>query len=889
MSTLRAGSQVGSYEILAPIGAGGMGEVYRARDTKLKRDVAIKVLPGEFSRDPERLRRFRREAEVLATLNHPNIAQIYGLEETGETCCLVLEMVEGDTLSDRLAHGAMPVDEALGTARQIAEALEAAHGHDIVHRDLKPANIKVTPDGRVKVLDFGLAKITGPAEAGHYGSVRAEAGRYAGDRSVRLQPDLSQSPTMTTPAMTQTGMILGTASYMSPEQAKGRAADARSDIWAFGCVLYEMLSGKPAFDGDTVVETLGAILKSEPDWRALPQTTPPAVLSLLKRCLQKDRDRRTRDIADARFQIEEAPNEPASPVASTPLRSSRERLLWSALTLVLAGALAALGITYARSAPADLPEMRLEIGTPPGASLDGFAISPDGRALVYQATVQGKNQLWLRPLDSETAQPLAGTENGLRPFWSPDSRSVGFFAGGQLKRIDIAGGLVQTLAEAPLALGGAWSGEGTILFTQSSVEPLYRVPASGGKAVAVTEVKAPHVGHRTPHFLPDGRRFLFFAFGPPQSQGIYIGSLDSTETTRLIDAESAPIFAPPDYVLFARQGAVLAQRVNFETLQTLGDPLPVARQVATPVAVVASVALSAAMAGPVAYRADAGERQLRWVDRSGNPVGLLSGPDSAQPSYARLSPDRRTVALVRMVSGNNDVWLTETARDARQRFTSDPAREFDLVWSPDGSRIIFSSARKGVIDIYERSVSGGGTETPVWESHESKEVYDWSSDGRWILFATQSPKTAHDLWVLPMEGEKKPIAVAQTASEERNARFSPDGRWIAYESNESGRNEIYVQPFPGPGGRSPISTRGGASPQWQRDGKGLFYVDQGTRVMSVPVAANGPRVEPGTPVALFTLSQGATYEAAPDGQRFLINEITKDPSPITILLNWKPM
>jgi serine/threonine protein kinase len=497
MASLQAGSYIGAYEIVAPIGAGGMGEVYRSRDTKLKREVAIKVLPTEFSRDPERLHRFRREAEVLATLNHPHIAQIYGLEETGEAFCLVLELVDGDTLADRLAHGAMPVDEALETARQIAEALEAAHGREIVHRDLKPANIQITTDGRAKVLDFGLAKPMGP-----------------GGSDVAT----SQSPTLAT--ATIPGMILGTAAYMSPEQAKGRAADRRSDIWAFGCVLYEMLAGTPAFAGETVVEILGAILKSEPDWHALPATTPPAVLSLLKRCLQKDRNRRMRDIADARFQIEEAPNEPAIPVASTvPSQGSRERLLWIAATFVLASALA-LSVVYTRSAPADLPEMRLEIGTPPGADLSGFAISPDGRALVFQATVKGTNQLWLRPLDSETAQPLAGTENGSNPFWSPDSRSVGFFAGGQLKRFDIAGGLVQALAEAPSnTRGGAWNTEGTIVFTRSATEPLYRVPASGGKAVAVTEVKAPHVGHRYPHFLPDGRRFLFFAFGPPGESG----------------------------------------------------------------------------------------------------------------------------------------------------------------------------------------------------------------------------------------------------------------------------------------------------------------------------------------------------------------------------------
>ena len=877
-----------------------MGQVFRARDTRLNRDVALKVLPEVFANDPDRLARFTREAQTLASLNHPNIAHLYGLEESGGVRALVMELVEGEDLSQRIARGALPLDEALLVAHQLAEALEAAHEQGIIHRDLKPANIMLKARGAaasraedrplerrlsssadtdwtVKVLDFGLAKAMDPPSAAS-----------AAGKGVSLEP------TLTAPAMTAVGMILGTAAYMSPEQAKGRAADARSDIWAFGCVLYEMLAHRPPFGGDTVVEILGAIVMSEPDWSALPPTTPPALLSLLKRCLQRDRNKRMRDIADARFQIEEIPDRPSGPVASVvPPRRGRERLLWTAITLALASALT-WSLVYTRGTPADRPEMRLEFASPPGADLSGFALSPDGRALVFQATADGKTQLWLRPMDSETATPLAGTENvavenGSVPFWSPDSRSVGFFAGGQLKRIDIAGGLVQALAEAPMnTRGGAWNAEGTIVFTRSATEPLYRVPASGGKAVAATDVRAPHLGHRYPRFLPDGRHFLYFAYGPPESQGVYVGSLDSNETRRLVDAESAPIFAPPDYVLFARQGAVLAQRVNLDTLQRIGDPVPVARQVATPSGTVASVALSASAAGVVAYRADTGERQLRWVDRSGRPMGVLGAPDSSQPNEIRLSPDGRTVALTRMVNGNNDVWLIETARGVRQRFTSDPAREFQPVWSSDGSRLVFGSTRKGVVNLYERPVSGAGAETFVLESLESKNASDWSSDGRWIVFDSQSQTMARDLWALPMSGDKKPIAVAQTAADEADGVFSRDGRWIAYESNESGRREIYVQPFPGPGSRSQISTGGGTRARWHRDGKGLFYVDQANRLMTVPFATNGPRVEPGTPSVLFALSQGAGYEASTDGQRFLLNEVTKNPSPITIILNWKP-
>ena len=863
------GTRVGAYEVISRIGEGGMGQVFRARDTKLNRDVALKVLPDHFASDPDRLARFAREAQTLASLNHSNIAQIHGFEDSGGIRALVMEFVDGDDLSQRIALGPIPLEEALPIARQIAEALEAAHEQGVIHRDLKPANIKVRPNGTVKVLDFGLAKAMEPA-----GAVSA----------------VSMSPTITTPALTQAGVILGTAAYMSPEQAKGRPVDARSDIWAYGCVLYEMLTGKAAFAAETVAEIFSNILKSEPDWQALPPSTPAAVRLLLRRCLHKDRSQRIRDIADAKFQLEDALHEPATRVETAPSSSkSLERFAWMAVTLALAGALAQR-VMSTSSDPAEAPEMRLAVPTTPGEDPSGFALSPDGRALVYQATTKGQTALWLRTLDAEAARALAGTDGGSFPFWSPDNRSIGFFAAGQLKRIDVSSGLVQNLAEAPLnTRGGAWNRAGTILFTRSATEPLYRVAASGGKAEPATEVRAPHLGHRYPQFLPDGRHFLFFAYGPPESQGIYVGSLDSKESIRLIDAESAPIFAPPGYVMFARQGAVFAQRLNLDTLQTVGEPVPVTRQVATPPGTVASVALSASLAGPVAYRPDTGERQLRWVDRSGRGIGVVGGPDSAGLGSVRLSPDGRTVVAQRMVNGNNDVWLLETGRDARRRFTSDPAREYDPTWSPDGTRIVFGSTRKGVVDLYIRSVNGAEPEALLWASPESKNVYDWSSDGRWIVFANQSAATARDLWALPMEGEKKPILVARTDFGESSARFSPDGRWIAYQSNESGRDEVYVQTFPGAGGRAQISTGGGSSPQWQRDGKALFYLDVDNRVVTVPVALTGSSVDPGTPVTLFSLPSAAFYEASPDSQRFLINEIARDPSPITILLNWKPL
>jgi Tol biopolymer transport system component len=868
---LAAGTRLGVYEVVAQIGEGGMGQVFRARDTTLNRDVALKILPDGFAGDPDRLARFTREAQTLASLNHANIAQIHGVEGAGGVRALVMELVEGDDLSQRIAGGPIPLDEALPIATQIAAALEAAHDRGVVHRDLKPANIKVRPDGTVKVLDFGLAKAIEPAGAASSG--------------------LSLSPTITSPAMTQAGVILGTAAYMSPEQAKGRAADVRSDIWAFGCVLYEMLAGKPAFAGETVAELFSDILKSDPDWTALPPATPPSIRVLLRRCLQKDRNRRTRDIADGRFQIEEALDDPgpARPTPPPVRRMSRERLAWLAVTFVLGAALA-LDLASRRGTAAIVDEMRLTIPTPPGADFTGFALSPDGRTLVYQAPVDGRVQLWLRPMNEDLPRPLPGTDGAAYPFWSPDSRSVGFFALGQLKRIDLSTGLVQNLAEAPLnTRGGSWNSDGTILFTRSATEPLYRVAATGGKAMAATELQPPHLGHRYPQFLPDGRHFLFFAFGPPESQGIYAGSLDSTQSVRLVDAESAPVFARPDYVLFARQGAVFAQRLDLDSLRTIADPVPVARQVATPTGTVASVALSASAAGAVAYRADTGERQLRWVDRTGRMLGAIGGPDAAPHDSFRLSPDGRTVAMVRMVEGNNDVWLAETARDTRRRLTSHPAREFDPTWSPDGQRIVFGSTRKGVVDLYVRSVGGAEPESMLWESAESKNAMNWSPDSRWLMFANQSAATARDLWALQMVGEKKPIVLVQTPFEDSNAQFSPDGRWIAYQSNESGRNEVYVQTFPEPGGRVQISTAGGVSPQWQGDGRALFYRSVDNQVMSVPITLTGGRVEPGTPAPLFAIPRGSTlFQASPDGQRFLIDELVKEPAPITILLNWRP-
>ena len=862
------GTRLAHYEITSHLGSGGMGDVYQATDSKLGRSVAIKLLPPAFASDPDRLSRFRREAQVLASLNHPNIAHIYGIEESGDTRCIVMELVEGETLQARIERGPIPVDETLPIAIQIAEALEAAHEKGVVHRDLKPANVKITPDGKVKVLDFGLAKAL---------------------EGTAAPSTLSNSPTMVnTLGGTNAGMIIGTAAYMSPEQCKGRNVDFRCDIWAFGCVLYEMLAGKQAFAGETVVEILSAILRTDPNWTALPNTTPHAVHSLLKRCLQKERNRRMRDITDARFQIEEALTEPArSVVAIPPVRKSRERLVWIAGMLVL---ILSMAFLYIDRAPAGAAEMRLEISTPPSYDPNSFAISPDGRKLVFQAAVDGKVQLWLRPLDSEAAKPLAGTEGVIspNPFWSPDSQSIGFIAAdGRMKRIDLDSGLVRTLVSA---WWGAWNKDGTILFSSSDTGPLKRIPAVGGDVVDVTRVDPPRVtGHWDPSFLPDGRHFVFFSWGTPEYKGVYLGSLDSMETQRLFDSDTPPKFAPPDYLLFARQGALMAQRLDLKTLKPAGDSVTVTGHVfAWPF----QAAVSASLAGPIAYRPVGPERQLVWVDRSGRETGTVGAPDHGLPQFMRLSPDGRTVALSRNAVFWADIWLTESGTGVPQPLTSEAANKFYPIWSPKGDRIVFVWDPKGVLELYEKPIDGVGNGTLLWSSPEHKWTMDWSADGGFVLFRSDSQKTGRDLWAIPYpppSGETKPLEVAHQSFDEDNGRFSPDGRWVAYQSNETGRYEIVVQPFPGSGsGKKRITTDGGTVPQWRGDGRELFYLSPDNHVMAVSITMNGSTVEAGKPAPLFLMPPQSEFAVSADGQRFLVNKIVKDAPPITILLNWKP-
>jgi serine/threonine protein kinase len=867
--SLIPGTRLGPYEVTAKIGAGGMGEVYRAHDTKLNRDVALKVLPDSLANDTERFARFTREAQTLASLNHPHIANVHGLEESGGVRALVMELIEGEDLSERITRGPIPVEEAVRIARQIAEALDAAHEQGIIHRDLKPANVKIREDGIAKVLDFGLAKAT----------------QVTGARA----PTVSISPTITSP-MTRAGMILGTAAYMSPEQARGKAVDRRTDIWAFGCVLYEMLTGTRAFAGAEGSDVLAAVLASEPDWTKLPSAIPPALELYVRRCVHKDPKRRLRDIGDMRLALEGA-FDVATPqsVLPVPPRSLGTRIPWVVAAAAVAG-LAILTVVHFREAQPILPqETRLEIATPPGR-LSFSKLSPDGRTVVFSAAAEGKpSQLWLRSFDSEVAKPLAGTDHAAFPFWSPDSRSIGFVASGKLMRLDLAGGSARSLANAPDGTGAAWGPDGAIVFAPTGTSPLYRVPAAGGPPVEVTRLSGPaEASHRFPDFLPDGRHFLFFVAGTADVQGVYVGSLENRDTRRLLESDSAAVFVGPDFVLFKRQENLLAQRLDLETFETAGDSFSVAERVSGDEGSLGEIAVSTSRTGLVAYRGPRTHpRQLTWFDRAGRPTGVLGDEDPNDPSrdHPRISPDGRTVALAREFNGNYDVWLIEAARGVLRRFTSDPSIDYAPVWAPDSTRLAFLSRRSGPNNLWLKRIDGGAEER-LRESAENEWPTDWSPDGRFILFT----RGMRDVWALPLEGDRQPVAVATTSFVEDQGHFSPDGRSVAYQSTETGRNEIYVAPFLRPGVPTQVSTNGGVNPQWRADGQEIFYLGLDNRLMAVPVTPqpNGT-LEAGRPTALLPIPPGSGYEVTRDGLRILIRMPLGRATtpPITIIQNWK--
>jgi eukaryotic-like serine/threonine-protein kinase len=870
------GTKLAHYEIISHLGTGGMGEVYQAADTKLGRSVAIKLLPEAFTHDAERAARFEREARVLASLNHSNIAAIFGLEESGDRKFLVMELVDGETLAERIKRGPIPVEESLTIAKQICEALEAAHERGIIHRDLKPANVKITPDSKVKVLDFGLAK-----------AFEVETSNA----------NLTQSPTLSI-AATNVGMIMGTAAYMSPEQAKGKAVDRRTDIFAFGAVLYEMLTGRQAFEGEDLGDILGAVLKSEPDWNRLPASVPGRIRELLRLCLQKDAKKRRQTATDVRIDIEQAlaaPEPAALPAASR----ARERRGWIVSAVLLIGLVAAAVPAVRYIYEPVPPEMRLDIEMPPSSQPLEFALSPDGMRLAFVAYDNGGQRLWVRPLNAVAPQPLPGTDGADYPFWSPDSRSIGFSAGRKLKRIDVAGGPAQILADAPVFRGGTWNRDGIILFAPNLTSSLIHIASTGGSPEMVTHLEKGQASHRFPQFLPDGRHFLYYVQATPELAGTYLGSIDGNDPKRLVAADTTGTLVSPDWMLYLQQGALRAQRLDTSRGVLVGNPVIVADPVDYDTAFYGAFSVSAG--GMVAYRSGVGSRtQLTWFDRNGKTTGTVGDPDENGFGFPELSPDERRVAVDRILPGSQDIWLIDLLRGGVTHFIFDATFiNRRPLWSPDGTQIVFGSRRNsGVDNLYTKPSSGAGTEQLLLESSGLKVANSWSTDGRFLLYGEDNPKTARDLWALPMQGDRKPIAVVNSPFDERNGQFSPDGKWVAYQSNETGRIEIYVVPFPADAGKWQVSTNGGISPRWRHDGKELFFIAPDAKLMAVAASVSGASFDAAPPVALFqtriaggglNYSNKPQYAVSADG-RFLINVPAGEATaaPITLIMNWKP-
>ena len=883
--SLATGTKLGPYEVVSLVGAGGMGEVYRAHDSRLAREVAIKVLPTDYAADPDRLSRFKQEACASSALNHPNILSIYDVGKHDDSPYVVSELLEGETLRKRIAGTALAQRRVIDYALQIAHGLAAAHEKGIIHRDLKPDNIFITNDGRLKILDFGLAKLT----------------QRDGNQTQ------SQSRIPTRRADTDPGVVIGTVDYMSPEQLKGMAVDQRSDIFSFGAILYEMLTGRRAFQRESTAETMSAILKEDlPEVSDANKSVSPALERLVNHCLEKNPESRFHSASDLAFALEAISSSSTLmhtvPMSSiTPRGMTRREMIFGSVAAIAVLAAVVLAVpllvSYFRTTPTDARAVRFFINPPEKAVFGPFAISPDGLRLAFVASdPSGKALLWVRPLDSPNAQPLSGTEEALDPFWSPDSRFIGFFAGGKLKKIELSGGTVQTLCGASIPRGGSWSSTGVIVFGPSPNEPLYQVSVTGGPASPLTKLEPSRqeASHRWPHFLPDGRHFLYSVLGGPQSQGIYVTSLDGKENRRVLDiSNSIAMYAAPGYLLFRREATLMGQAFDLDKLQLSGDPFPVAEQVGFDLSTFQTY-FSASQTGVLAYSAaTGGKTQLTWIDRGGKEIGPVGQPANyIRPS---LSPDGKRVAVDGSdLQGNRDVWLIDLASGKPTRFTFDAGQDLFAVWSPDGGRIVFGSDRNGPRNLYQRSATGATKEELLLKSDFNAYPVDWSRDGRYIAYVINDPKTRIDVWVLPLVGDQKPFPFANTGASERGARFSPDGRWLAYVSDESGIPQIYVQNFPGAGGKWQVSTSGGYHLAWRHDGKELFYVSADRKIMAVDIKGEGASFEAGAPKTLFDLrvptftGSQAQFAVTPDGQKFLIaNTVGENRSePITVALNW---
>ena len=875
---LAAGSSIGPHRIVSQLGAGGMGEVYRARDTRLGREVALKVLPSAFSSDPERMARFSREAQLLAALNHPNIAAIYGIEESGGVRALVMELVEGVTLADLIRRGPIPRDRALSIARQIAEAIEFAHDKGIVHRDLKPANVKITPDGVVKVLDFGLAK---------------------GADEDSAPGDPHSSPTITI-AASALGMILGTAPYMSPEQAHGRAADRRSDIWSFGVVLYEMLTAKQAFPGESVSGTLAAVLMAEPDWHALPKDTPPAIRRLLLRCLTKDARKRLQAAGEARIVIEEALANPTAPEPITETRPSRWPLLTTAV-LALALIVAAIG-WWRATRPVSHPVLRLHVDLGPEAVLSpqrgsGLAVSPDGTRLAFiSRDLEGRTHLAVRALDSPRTTALAGSDGGVDPFFSPDGQWVAFFADESLKKAPVQGGAAVTLCDAPTARGGSWADDNTIVFASTYRGGLSRISASGGSPQPVTQLdeKKGEVTHRYPQALPSAVLFTSSRDGADyQDASIEAVPLKGGRHKTLVQGAYFTRYLASGHIVYLRRGSLFAAPINARTLEITGPASPVLEDVKNaPAAGVAHFDIS--RDGMAVYVPEKGgqNQSVFWLDGQGNLQKLGAAPRLY--STPRVSPDGTRLALAVRENANTNLWVYEWATERLSPLTFIHGVAQDPVWTPDGRHIAFSAreAQSPVTRIEWIRADGGGQPQKLFEGHESIVPRSFSPDGRQLAFDTGGAETKKDIWILPIDladperpkpGKAAPFLV--TDYDELQPSFSPDGRWVAYFSNESGRSEVYVRAFPGPGGKWQVSTNGGLAPVWSRNGRDLFYSAlDGRNIMAVTWSMRGADFNPGQP-RVWSERMGpemgpvGEFDVMPDGKRVALLRAEQEGGP----------
>ena len=872
------GTTISHYKVLEKIGEGGMGEVYRAEDTNLSRDVAIKVLPEQFTKDPQRLARFEREAKLLASLNHPNIAAIYGFEEADDVRFLAMELVPGETLAERVAKSPVPVEEALEVCRQIAEGVEAAHEKGVIHRDLKPANVKVTPEGKVKILDFGLAKV------------------FKGETLIS---DIAQSPTLTE-EMTRAGVILGTAAYMSPEQARGQPVDQRADIFTFGSVLYELLTGKRAFEGETITDTIASILKGEPEWDLLPQGIPSTIRFLMSRCLQKDPHRRLQHIDGARILIEEALTgaTTVSPIGVSSPSGWKRALPWSiAMVAVVVAGLALWNLTSPTST--QQPALRFMLALPVNEKManltesPALALSPNGTRLAYVATRAGTAQLYLHTMGQLEAEPIAGTEAARSPFFSPDGQWLGFFARAKLKKVSVSGGTPVILSDVTWAGATAsWGADDTIVLTPHSNSVLFQVPAGGGTPQPLTtrDSESGEGGHASPQVLPGGKAVLFTVQSTVGLQ-IVVKSLETGERKVVLRGAAHARYVPTGHLVYVQAGTLMAVAFDIDELETTGTPISIFQGIMQPGRSPAYPHLTFSDTGTLVYLpADTSRnlsRTLVWVNQKGavEPLGAPPGHYFSP----RFSPDGQRVVVSIFSGGQWDIWVYDIRRDTLTRLTFERGRA--PLWTPDGKRVTFQSTRFGPRNLFWKPADGTGAEELLLESELPHMAHSWSPDGKVLAFSEILPSTNADIWVLPLEGERKPQLFLRTPFTETGPVFSPDGHWLAYRSNESGQDEIYVQPFPSTGAKWQISTKGGEEAVWAPSGRELFYRN-GNQMMAVDITTE-PTFTHGTPKLLFEgeyFSYGprAVYDVAPDGQRFLMIKESEQVSStqIHVVLNW---